>query len=308
MPFGRIVVALVAAAAAPAAAWDLLDPPSAPGPLAVIPEGSLPHHLERAVSAWADDVVMLVNQERAAVGQPPLKKAAELDAAASGHSDAMATRDFFAHCDLDTGASPWARITAAGYQYTSAAENIAAGYDTPSAVMAGWMSSPGHRANILSSGFREIGVGYGYQSGDLGDVRRDLDGNCIADDFNNGPYFHYWTQSFGSRNGVYPVVIDGEAVTTPDRDVELYLHGSGWASEMRIRNAGGAWTPWQPFASTAGWQLEPGAGVRQVDVELRSGGTVRSASDTIHSEDASDVVFEDGFESGGPGAWSDAVP
>ncbi len=309
MSLGRTVVALLVAAAAVAAgAWDLLDPPSAPEPLAVVPEGPLPRHLERAVSAWDDDVVVLVNQERAAVGRPPLKKAAELDAAASGHSDAMAIRDFFAHCDLDTGASPWARITAAGYQYSSASENIAAGYGSPAAVMAGWMSSAGHRANILSPDVREIGVGYAYQAGDLGNVRRDLDGNCVADDFDNGPYVHYWTQNFGARSGVYPVVIDGEAVSTPDRDVELYLYGSGWAGDMRIRNAGGTWTPWQPFVATVAWQLEPGTGLRQVDVELRSGVTVRSASDTIHSEDTSDVVFEDGFESGGPGAWSDAFP
>jgi hypothetical protein len=39
----------------------------------------------------------------------------------------------------------------------------------------------------------------------------DLDSDRVADSFNNGPYFHYWTQNFGRRNNVYPMVINREA-------------------------------------------------------------------------------------------------
>ncbi len=59
----------------------------------------------------------------------------------------MAQRDFFMHCYPDTHTLPWDRMTTAGYTgRAAAAENLAAGYTTPEAVMASWMTSPyGHR-------------------------------------------------------------------------------------------------------------------------------------------------------------------
>ncbi len=51
------------------------------------------------------------------------------------------------------------RITAAGYSWSAAGENIATGYPTPAAVVAGWMRSTGHCRNILSPAFRDLGVG-----------------------------------------------------------------------------------------------------------------------------------------------------
>ena len=47
-----------------------------------------------------------------------------------------------------------------GVSYRSAGENIARGQKTPSSVMDSWMNSSGHRANILSSSYSSIGVGY----------------------------------------------------------------------------------------------------------------------------------------------------
>ena len=51
------------------------------------------------------------------------------------------------------------RITAAGFHWSWAGENIATGYPSPAAVMAGWMASPGHCRNILSPSFSAIGIG-----------------------------------------------------------------------------------------------------------------------------------------------------
>ena len=169
------------------------------------------------------------------------------------------------------------------------------------------MASSGHRANILSTTLRELGIGYSWDGSDTGNVRLDANGDCTPDG-TGGPYSHYWTQNFGLRSTVYPVVIDREAYQTATVDVGLYLYGTGWASEMRIRNSGGVWTAWQPFAANVAWQLAPGPGVRQVDVEIRSGTTVRSASDTILSNAPDDVIFADGFDSGSTGAWSAVVP
>ena len=306
-----VALAVAVAVVLPVAAGDLAGANGRtplPGPLAVAPQPSETAPASELTPTFEDQVIVLVNQERWAHGQlPPLSRCALLDVASETHSTNMASRDFFAHCDPDTHTLPWDRMVAAGYAWSSVGENIAAGYSTPAAVMAGWLASAGHRANILSTGFREIGVGYAHDPGDLADVRLDQNGDCIPDAV-GGPYVHYWTQSFGRRTEVYPVVIDREACQTDTVTVDLYLYGAGWADEMRIRNSGGAWTAWQPFAADVSWQLAPGPGVRQVNVEVRSGATVRSASDTIVSTAAGDIVFADGFESGGTGAWSSAVP
>jgi len=265
-----------------------------------IDQRSLPSEDDELSSAQAaasstptfeESVVELVNEERLANGNlPPLKHNALLDDSSETHSSNMASRDFFAHCDPDTGTLPWDRMEDAGYLWSSAAENIAAGYSTPTEVMAGWMDSPGHRANILATGSREIGVGYVLQTGDTANVRFDQNGDCTADSFGNGPYFRYWTQNFGSRFGVFPVVIEREAHSTENQTVELYLYGAGWAQEMRFSNDHSTWSSWQPFSSTAQWNLSSGNGSKTVWAQLRNGGTVREASDTIEFAGACTVA------------------
>jgi uncharacterized protein YkwD len=294
-----------------ATAWDLSEPEfpePLPPPIAVKPPWNEPPPAPELVATFEDQVMELVNQERWSNGQlAPLSRCAPLDSSSETHSVNMGVRNFFAHCDPDTLTMPDDRMVAAGYTPSYWGENAGAGYSSPAAVVAGWMGSSGHRANILSTNFRELGIGYYYDGPDAGNVRLDANGDCTPDG-TDGPYRHYWTQNFGRRNSVYPVVIDREAYQTATVDVDLYLYGTGWATEMRIRNSGGVWTAWQPFAADVSWQLTPGPGVRQVDVEIRSGATVRSASDTIVSTAPDDVIFADGFNSGGTGAWSVVVP
>ena len=232
--------------------------------------------------SFEEQVLMLINEERWTNGQlPPLKLVAQLNNAAEGHATAMATRNFFAHCDLDTNSQPGTRITAAGYAWNSIGENIAAGQSTPQQVVDGWMASSGHRANILSTTFWEVGHGYFLDSGDSANIRVETTGDCLADLFNQGPFFRYWVQNFGRRNGDYPMVINREAYETEDPTVDLYLYGQGFANEMRIRNENDAWTPWQPFAANTSWNLSPGNGIKEVQVEIRNGANVETASDTI---------------------------
>jgi len=268
-----------------------------------------PRIAPRATPSFEDEVMELTNQERWNNGQlPPLKRHSQLDAAAEDHSTNMAVRNFFAHCDPDTLTLPWDRMTAQGYPWIYAAENIAAGYSTPQLVINGWMASSGHRANILSTAVHELGIGYYYQSGDLGNIRQDQNGDCTSDLFNTGPYYRYWTQNFGRRSSVYPVVIDREAFMTGTRNVSLYLYGDGWATEMRIRNENGTFTAWMPFASDVAWQLSSGGGTKTVTAEIRNGATVRSASDDIFLDIPADTIFTDGFESGNTSAWFEQVP
>jgi uncharacterized protein YkwD len=141
-------------------------------------------------ASLTEEVVDLVNQERWKNGPlPPLKHEALLDSSSQEHSANMALRDFFAHCDLDTKTGPGERMTAAGYVWSRAGENIAAGYADAAAVVAAWMASSGHRANLLSTNFREFGVGYVHQTTNTNTVRLDANGDCNADSSNNGPYF-----------------------------------------------------------------------------------------------------------------------
>jgi uncharacterized protein YkwD len=135
----------------------------------------------RSGNSFIDEVVKLTNQFRRRNGLKPLTQNAKLTEAAQLHSQNMGVQDFFDHYGRD-GSTPFQRITAAGYQYFFAGENIAAGYFKPKEVMKGWIDSPGHRANLLNPNFKEIGVGYHYQAQDTGNIN----------------YFAYWTQNFGA--------------------------------------------------------------------------------------------------------------
>jgi hypothetical protein len=293
-----------------ALAWDLSCPlgDAFPPGIGVTPgEPAEPGPPDAFDPSFEDRLIELVNQERWTNGQlPPLKRVAELDSSSETHSANMAGRDFVMHCDPVTLTWPWDRMVAAGYSYSSAAENIAWGYSDPAAVMAGWMSSSGHRANILSTSYREMGNGYFNETGDTGNVRRTSTTSCTPNIFNEGPFYRYWTQNFGKRNSVYPVVINREASVSEDRTVDLYLYG-GW-SELRLRNEGGAWTDWLPFANNLPWQLSSGNGTKTVTAEMRSGSTVVTATDTIILENTSEILFIDGFESGNTSEWSTVSP
>ncbi|MCP2342215.1 sigma-70 family RNA polymerase sigma factor [Actinomadura rupiterrae] len=119
-------------------------------------------------------VISLVNAQRAKNGCGPVHADPRLHSAAQKHSDDMAARHFFDHTNPD-GKGPGERITAAGYPWSAWAENIAAGSPTPPQVMSNWLNSPAHRGNILNCRYRDLGVGVAY-----------------------GPGGPWWTQDFGT--------------------------------------------------------------------------------------------------------------
>ena len=128
-------------------------------------------------SDYAAQVLMHTNDYRQQHGCPALTLHSQLSQAAQRHSDDMALNDFMSHTGSD-GSSPWDRIRATGYTYRRAAENVAAGYQTPAQVVDGWYNSPGHRANMLNCELQEMGLGYSYRTGTQ--------------------YTHYWAQVFGT--------------------------------------------------------------------------------------------------------------
>jgi uncharacterized protein YkwD len=102
--------------------------------------------------------VSLMNAHRIEVGCPALQWNSAVATVAQAHSEDMVARSFFDHTNPD-GKSPFDRLSDAGVSYSSAAENIAWGYPTAEAVLAGWLGSPGHKANIENCALTEHGVG-----------------------------------------------------------------------------------------------------------------------------------------------------
>jgi uncharacterized YkwD family protein/spore coat assembly protein SafA len=125
------------------------------------------------VKALENEVIKLVNVERSKNGLPVLKANWQLSRCARYKSQDMINKNYFSH-QSPTYGSPFQMMESFGLKFSSAGENIAKGQRTPQEVMNAWMNSPGHRSNILSASFSEIGVG----------LAKDQYGRC------------YWTQMF----------------------------------------------------------------------------------------------------------------
>lgn len=111
------------------------------------------------VSDYAQQVTALVNAERAAYGLSPLTLNEALCVGAQRKAQDMHDQGYFSHTSPDYG-SPFDMMRSLGITYQTAGENIAMGYSSPAAVVEAWMNSEGHRANILSSAYTAIGIGY----------------------------------------------------------------------------------------------------------------------------------------------------
>ena len=116
--------------------------------------------------------------DRAFAPAPPLAWSDQLAQASLVHSRDMAQRNYFDHVDPG-GASVAERAAKTGYRWRVVGENIAAGQGSAKQVVAGWLASPGHCANILSPEFREMGVAYALNPQAALEI--------------------YWTQVFGAR-------------------------------------------------------------------------------------------------------------
>jgi uncharacterized protein YkwD len=108
-------------------------------------------------------VLDLVNVERQRAGLPPLTANTVLTRAAQEYSVVLADGSCFGH---SCGSTLSERLDRVGYTDRLAwGENIAAGHVTPDDVMAAWMRSSGHRSNLLSASYQDIGVGLAVSSG-----------------------------------------------------------------------------------------------------------------------------------------------
>jgi uncharacterized protein YkwD len=130
---------------------------SAPRPRASAPVAPLDR------SGTFEALVEAHNREREKAGKPPLEPSERLTAAAQRHADDMASRRRMTHRGGD-GSSPFRRMAREGYRFARAGENVAAGQQTPDSVMRAWMTSPGHRRNILGN-YTQIGAACAIDEG-----------------------------------------------------------------------------------------------------------------------------------------------
>jgi uncharacterized YkwD family protein/spore coat assembly protein SafA len=126
-----------------------------------------------ASKSFESQVLQLTNQERANNGLKPLATDWQLSRVASYKSADMRDKNYFSHTSPTYG-DHFRMMKSFGITNRSAAENIAAGQQTPSAVVQSWMNSQAHRQNILNPSFTHMGSGYA----------------------SGGSYGHYWTQMF----------------------------------------------------------------------------------------------------------------
>lgn len=115
----------------------------------------------------SQQLLLLTNQKREENGLPDLTMSESLSAAAANKASDMFSKDYWAHIAPD-GTTPWVFIKSAGYNYIYAGENLARGFNTAPDVISAWMASPGHRKNMLSSNYQNVGfaVSTGRLSGE----------------------------------------------------------------------------------------------------------------------------------------------
>ncbi len=149
----------------------------------------------------ASEVLTLVNEQRAVYGLNPVTENPRLADSAADYACEMIEQNFFSHVNSTTGADFEDRVNSGEFKCYSAGENLARGSDSAEQVVAAWMNSNMHRANILNDDFLEMGVG-------------------IIRDAADGQY--YWVQQFIGDDPLYYDCDSGasglEATGYPDPD------------------------------------------------------------------------------------------
>jgi hypothetical protein len=220
-----------------------------------------------------NDFIARVNRERVTRGLAPYAMSAQLTAAAQGHANDLATRGSFSHVGSD-GSTTAIRVQRKGYRAYKwgfrVGENWAWYHDAASA-MGMWMDSAPHRANLLNSTYREMGIG----------IARAADGRFV------------YVVDFGSQPNVLPVFISDGSLETSSPRVTLTLSNEdldkdgdgpgviGQAVQVLISNdARFSGARWQPYAPRIPWTLPSAPGNKTVYVQFRDarGRTVTSSA------------------------------
>jgi uncharacterized protein YkwD len=235
------------------------------------------------VSAQESDPVAtwqaLVNQARLDEGLAPYGFSSLLTAAAQRHADDLAAHEIWSHTGSD-GSTPRQRIAGAGYAGWTwnsgeliASENFWTGQGSIEDAMAFFLEDPPHRENILSTTYREIGIGVATDA-----ARR-----------------NYHVLDFGVRPNVLPIFVNDGAGSTDDPQIAIRLTNEearpsgegatfmGRAIEIRISGEPDFGDrPWQPWEPLVPWTLPATSGQYTVYVQFRdAAGRTAASADTI---------------------------
>jgi uncharacterized protein YkwD len=221
----------------------------------------------------------LVNQARLDEGLAPYRFSRLLTVAAQRHADDLAAHQIWSHTGSD-GSTPGRRVADAGYAAWTwnngelvASENFWTGYGAIEDAMAFFLEDPPHRDNIISTTYREIGIG----------VATDSAGR------------NYYVLDFGVRPNVLPIFVNDGAASTDDPQVAIRLTNEearpggeganfmGQAIEIRISNEPDfgdlPWERWEPLVP---WTLLDIPGEHTVYVQFRdAAGRTAASADTI---------------------------
>jgi uncharacterized protein YkwD len=124
---------------------------------------------------WREDILRLVNQERANGGLAAVTWNQTLADEAADYACQMIQYNYFDHVNPVTGSTLRERARQFGYDYWIIGENLAAGQRSAVEAVTAWMNSPCHRENIMNPAFTELGIAVRY----------------------GGTYGYYWVQEFG---------------------------------------------------------------------------------------------------------------
>jgi hypothetical protein len=115
-----------------------------------------PQVLGYATSIYVEQLLSDTNEVRKNAGLSPLILNSQLSQAAADKAQYMFSHNFWAHNSPD-GKTPWEFISATGYKYTVAGENLAKNFNDSQGVVDAWVASPSHRDNLLKSSYRDVG-------------------------------------------------------------------------------------------------------------------------------------------------------
>lgn len=180
-----------------------------------------------AAGGAAGEVFALTNAERTRSGLPALVSDPGLDAAAAEWARHLAASCTFAH-----SSSGWRSTRVGAFGWVATGENIAAGQPDAASVVAGWMKSSGHRANILDKRYTGLGVGFAT-------------GSC---------HRTYWVQIFGIGSPV-KTLPGGSGDLTSDRASDVIARTSTGDLKIYPGNASGGFRA--PVTAVSGWGSRP---------------------------------------------------
>lgn len=153
--FGRIAAAVFCLSALGLSGCETAAPPPEPTPVFYRDLASPTAHVDE------QRALEMINQYRIRSGVAPLRLDPRLSAIAAAYARTMATTDRMGH-DVD-GKSPLPiRLHGAGYPFSNAGENVAAGYRTLAEAFSGWRQSPPHDRGMKDPDMTLMGIGTAY--------------------------------------------------------------------------------------------------------------------------------------------------